>query len=85
LDLRKRLTEEQMIGFLRDFEAGLAVAVLYRRNGYSEANYYLWRSKFVGMNVSDAKRLKELKVENVRFRRQIGGGDALERRNRNTP
>jgi putative transposase len=53
-----------MIGFLREAEAGLAVAELCRRHCFSEASYYHWRSKFGGINVSDAKRLKELKSEN---------------------
>lgn len=51
--MKKRFTEEQIIGFLREAEAGLAVAELCRRHGFSEASYYLWRSKFGGMNVSD--------------------------------
>ena len=67
--MKKRFTEEQIIGFLREAEAGLAVAELCRRHGFSEASYYLWRSKFGGMNVSDAKRLKELEVENTRLKR----------------
>jgi putative transposase len=71
LDVKKRFTEEQIIGFLREAEAGLAVAELYRRHGFSEASYYLWRSKFGGMNVSDAKRLKELETENGRLKRLL--------------
>jgi putative transposase len=62
LDVKKRFTEEKIIGFLREAEAGLAVAELCRRHGFSEASYYLWRSKFGGMNVSDAKRLKYPKL-----------------------
>lgn len=69
--MKKRFTEEQIIGFLREAEAGLAVAELCRRHGFSEASYYLWRSKFGGMNVSDAKRLKELETENVRLKRLL--------------
>jgi putative transposase len=57
--MKKRFTEEQIIGFLREAEAGLPVAELCRRHGFSEASHYLWRSKFGGMSVSDAKRLKE--------------------------
>ena len=53
--MKKRFTEEQIIGFLREAEAGLAVAELCRRHGFFEASYYLWRSKFGGMNVSDSK------------------------------
>ena len=71
LDVKKRFTEEQIIGFLREAEAGLAVAELCRRHGFSEASYYLWRSKFGGMNVSDAKRLKELESENGRLKRLL--------------
>ena len=69
--MKKRFTEEQIIGFLREAEAGLAVAELCRRHGFSEASYYLWRSKFGGMNVSDAKRLKELETENTRLKRLL--------------
>jgi len=69
--VKKRFTEEQIIGFLREAEAGLAVAELCRRHGFSEASYYLWRSKFGGMNVSDAKRLKELEAENTRLKRLL--------------
>jgi len=49
----------------------LAVAELCRRHGFSEASYYLWRSKFGGMSVSDAKRLKELELENARLKRLL--------------
>ena len=69
--MKMRFTEEQIIGFLREAEAGLAVAELCRRHGFSEASYYLWRSKFGGMNVSDAKRLKELEAENTRLKRLL--------------
>ena len=69
--MKRRFTEEQIIGFLREAEAGLAVAELCRRHGFSEASYYLWRSKFGGMNVSDAKRLKELEAENGRLKRLL--------------
>ena len=69
--MKKRFTEEQIIGFLREAEAGLAVGELCRRHGFSEASYYLWRSKFGGMNVSDAKRLKELEAENAKLKRLL--------------
>ena len=69
--MKKRFTEEQIIGFLRDAEAGLTVAELCRRHGFSEASYYLWRSKFGGMNVSDARRLKELETESTRLKRLL--------------
>ncbi len=73
--MKKRFTEEQIIGFLREAESGLPVADVCRRHGFSEASYYLWRNKFGGMSVSDAKRLKELETENGRLKRLLA--DAL--------
>ncbi len=69
--MKKRFTEEQIIGFLREAEAGVPIAELCRKHAFSEASYYLWRSKFGGMNVSDAKRLKELEQENARLKRLL--------------
>ena len=69
--MKKRFTEEQIIGFLREAEAGLPIKELCRRHGFSEASYYLWRSKFGGMSVSDAKRLKELEPENTRLKKLL--------------
>ena len=69
--MKKRFTEEQIIGFLREAEAGLPIKELCRRHGFSEASYYLWRSKFGGMSVSDAKLLKELEVENSRLKKLL--------------
>ena len=69
--MKKRFTEEQIIGFLREAEAGLPVKELCRRHGFSEASYYLWRSKYGGMSVPDAKRLKELEVENTRLKKLL--------------
>ena len=53
--MKKRFSEEQIIGFLREAEAGFPIAELCRKHAFSEASYYLWRSKFGGMSVSDAK------------------------------
>jgi putative transposase len=61
--MKKRFTEAQIVGVLREADAGVAVKDLCRKHGFSEASYYLWRSKFGGMSVSDAKRLKELETE----------------------
>lgn len=69
--MKKRFTEEQIIGFLGEAEAGLPVKELCRRHGFSEASYYLWRSKFGGMSVTDAKRLKALEVENARLKKLL--------------
>jgi len=71
LDVKKRFTEEQIIGFLREADGGLAIKELCRRHGFSEASYYLWRSKFGGMNVSDAKRLRELETQNSRLKKLL--------------
>ena len=69
--MKNRLSEEQIIGFLREAEAGLPVKELCRKHGFSEASYYLWRSKFGGMSVPDAKRLKELEAENGRLKKLL--------------
>ena len=69
--MKKRFTEEQIIGFLREADAGLPIKELCRQHGFSEASYYLWRNKFGGMSVSDAKRLKELEAENARLKRML--------------
>ena len=69
--MKKRFSEEQIIGFLREAEAGLAVKELCRRHGFSEASFYVWRSKFGGLSVSEAKRLKVLEAENGRLKRLL--------------
>lgn len=69
--MKKRHTDEQIIGFLREAEAGVAVKELCRRHGFSEASFYLWRSKFGGMSASDAKRLRELETENTRLKKLL--------------
>lgn len=69
--MKKRFTEAQIVGFLREVDAGVPVKDLCRKHGFSEASYYLWRSKFGGMNVSDAKRLKELEIENARLKKLL--------------
>lgn len=69
--MKKRFSEEQIIGFLKQADAGMAVKDLCRKHGFSEASYYLWRSKFGGMDVSDAKRLKALESENPRLKKLL--------------
>ena len=69
--MKKRYSEEQIIGFLKEAESGVPIKELCRRHGFSEASYYLWRSKFGGMDVSDAKRLKALESENVRLKKLL--------------
>ena len=60
--MKKQFSEEQIIGFLREADAGMPVKELCRKHGFSEASYYLWKAKFGGMEVSDAKRLKALEA-----------------------
>jgi len=69
--VKKRYTEEQIIGFLREADAGVSVKELCRRHGFSEASFYLWRGKYGGMDVSDAKRLKALEAENARLKKLL--------------
>ncbi len=69
--MKKRFSEEQIIGFLREADKGVPVKELCRKHGFSEASYYLWRSKFGGMDVSDAKRLKALEVENAKLKKLL--------------
>jgi putative transposase len=71
LDVKKRFTEEQIIGFLKEADKGVPVKDLCRKHGFSDASYYLWRGKYGGMDVSDAKRLKALEVENARLKKLL--------------
>ena len=57
---KSRFTEEQIIGFLKQADAGMPVKELCRKGGFSDATFYKWSAKYVGMDASDAKRLKEL-------------------------
>ena len=69
--MKKRYTEEQIIGFLQEADAGISVKELCRRHGFSQGSFYAWRSKFGGMSVSDAKRLKALEAENARLKKLL--------------
>ena len=69
--MKKRCSEEQIIGFLKQAEAGVPVMELCRQYGFSDASFYTWRAKFGGMTVPDAKRLKELESENARLKRLL--------------
>ncbi|WP_253192999.1 transposase, partial [Burkholderia cenocepacia] len=57
-NMKKRFTEQQIIGFLKEAEAGMPVKELCRKHGFSDASFYTWRAKFGGMEVSEARRLK---------------------------
>ena len=68
---RSRFTEEQIIGILREQEAGVATAEVCRRHGVSSATFYKWKAKFGGMDVSEARRLKALEDENAKLKRML--------------
>ncbi|WGR93095.1 IS3 family transposase [Bradyrhizobium sp. ISRA443] len=68
---RSRFSEEQIIGILKEHEAGVSVADLCRKHGVSDASIYKWKAKFGGMDVSEAKRLKALEDENTRLKRLL--------------
>jgi putative transposase len=67
----KRFREEQIIRILQEAEAGIAVADLCRKHNCSEQSFYRWKSKYGGMEVSDAKRLKELERENAELKKMV--------------
>lgn len=69
--MKKRFTETQIIGVLKEAEAGKKVADLCRQHGISEAAYYNWKAKFGGMSISDAQRLKALEAENGQLKRLL--------------
>ena len=68
---QSRRTEEQIIGILKEAEAGTPAKELCRRHGMSEWTFYRWRSKYGGMEVNEAKRLRELEEENRRLKQIV--------------
>jgi len=71
-DMKKsRFSEEQIIGFLKQAEAGMPIKELCRKGGFSDATFYKWRARFGGMEVADAKRLRELEQENGKLKRLL--------------
>ena len=68
---RSRFTEEQIIGMIKEQEAGLPTAEVCRKHGISTASFYKYKSKFGGMDVSDASRLKSLEDENARLKKLL--------------
>ena len=68
---RSRFTEEQIIGILREHEAGIPVADLCRKHGLCSPTFYKWKAKYGGMDVSEARRLKALEDENAKLKRML--------------
>jgi len=67
----KRFTEQQIIGFLKEAKAGVPVKELCRKHGFSDAAFYGRRAKFGGLQVNEAKRLRELEAENARLKKLL--------------
>lgn len=68
---RSRFSEEQIIGILKEHQAGFGAKELCRKHGVSDATFYKWRSKYGGMEVSDAKKLKALEAENAKLKKLL--------------
>ena len=68
---RSRFSEEQIIGIVKEHQAGLGAKELCRKHGISDATFYKWRSKYGGMEVSDARRLKTLESENAKLKKML--------------
>ena len=69
--MKKRFTEEQIIKILKEYEGGKRAADIVREHGISEQTFYRWKSKFGGMDVSEAKRLRQLEEENRRLKEMV--------------
>ena len=68
---RSRYSEEQIIGILKEHQAGLSAKDLCRKHGISDATFYTWRSRYGGMEVADARRLKTLEAENAKLKKML--------------
>ena len=68
---QSRFTEEQIIGVLKEAEAGMKTAELCRKHGISDATYYKWKAKYGGLEVSEARRLRQLEDENRRLKHLV--------------
>ena len=67
----RRFTEEQIIGILKEAEGGLPVSEVIRKHGIAEGSFYRWKAKFGGMELGDARRLKQIEEENRRLKRIV--------------
>jgi putative transposase len=68
---KSRFTDEQIIGFLKQAEGGVAIKELCRKHGFSDATFYKWRGRLGGMNASEARRLKDLEGENTKLKKLL--------------
>ncbi|TAG71087.1 MAG: transposase [Burkholderiales bacterium] len=68
---KSKYSEEQIIGFIKQVEAGMSLKELCRKHGFSDASFYKWRSKYGGMSVPEARRLKDLEGENAKLKRLL--------------
>ena len=68
---KSRFTAEQIMGFIKQAEAGLPIKELWRKGGFSDATFYKWRAEYCGMDVSDARRLSELEGENAKLKKLL--------------
>ena len=68
---KSRFSDEQIIGFLNQVEGGVPVKDLCRKHGFSEATFYKWRSRLGGLDVSEARRLRELESENTKLKKLL--------------
>jgi len=73
--MKKRFTEEQIIQILKEQEAGVSTTEVCRRHGVSQASFYKWKTKFGGMEVSDAKKLCFLEAENAKLKRLLADAE----------
>ncbi len=69
--MKRRFTDEQIIGILKEHEAGFTVKELCRKHGMSDATYYKWKAKFSGMEINEARRLRDLEDENMRLKKLV--------------
>ena len=69
--MKKRYTEEQIIKAIKEHESGIKVDDICRRLGISSGTFYNWRSKYAGLEVNEAKRLRELEIENNKLKRML--------------
>ena len=69
--MKRRYTDEQIIGILKEHEAGVTAKELCRKHGMSDATFYKWKAKFSGMEVNEARRLRDLEDENRRLKKLV--------------